>query len=148
MFSISGEHFLIFIHFEVNYLKDDAIKEVKMTTCNYTHPRNILVATLQRLYDYGMTTTSGGNISVKDNEGNIWITPGGIDKGSLRPDDIVKVTPDGKIIGNHRPSCELPFHTAVYSMRKDVRAVLHAHSPLLRPLILAVHAYILIIVRA
>ena len=36
-----------------------------MTTCNYTHPRNILVATLQRLYDYGMTTTSGGNISVK-----------------------------------------------------------------------------------
>ena len=102
-----------------------------MTTCNYTHPRNILVATLQRLYDYGMTTTSGGNISVKDSEGNIWITPGGIDKGSLKPDDIVKVTPDGKIIGNHRPSCELPFHTAVYSMRKDVQAVLHAHSPAL-----------------
>ena len=42
-----------------------------MTTCSYTHPKNILVATLQRLYDYGMTTTSGGNISVKDNEGNI-----------------------------------------------------------------------------
>ena len=30
-----------------------------MTTFSYTHPRNILVATLQRLYDYGMTTTSG-----------------------------------------------------------------------------------------
>ena len=100
-----------------------------MTTCNYTHPRNILVATLQRLYDYGMTTTSGGNISIKDDEGNIWITPGGIDKGSLKPEDIVKVTPEGEIIGLHRPSCELPFHTAVYSMRKDVRAVLHAHSP-------------------
>ncbi len=97
----------------------------------YVHPRNILVATLQRLYDYGMTTTSGGNLSIKDDDGNIWITPGGIDKGSLRPDDIVKVTPDGKIEGIHRPSCELPFHRSVYSLRDDVRAVLHAHSPAL-----------------
>ena len=104
---------------------------MKMTTFNYTHPRNILVATLKRLYDYGMTTTSGGNISMKDDDGNIWITPGGIDKGALRPEDIVKVTPEGNIIGIHRPSCELPFHAAVYSKRSDIRAVLHAHSPAL-----------------
>lgn len=97
----------------------------------YTHPRNILVATLRNLYDYGMTTTSGGNLSIKDDEGNIWITPGGIDKGSLRPEDIVKVSPDGRIHGIHRPSCELPFHKSVYQLRDDVRAVLHAHSPAL-----------------
>lgn len=97
----------------------------------YTHPRNILVATLLRLYNYGMTTTSGGNLSIKDDEGNIWITPGGTDKGSLKPEDIVKVTPSGEVIGRHRPSCELPFHRSVYSLRSDVRAVLHAHSPAL-----------------
>ncbi len=97
----------------------------------YTHPRNILVRTIQRLYDYGMTTTSGGNLSIKDDDGNIWITPGGIDKGSLRADDIVKVTPSGEIIGRHRPSCELPFHRSVYALRDDVKAVLHAHSPAL-----------------
>ncbi len=99
--------------------------------CNYTHPKNILVSTLKRLYDLGMTTTSGGNLSIKDDAGNIWITPSGIDKGTLRPDDIIKVTPDGKIIGPHKPSCELPFHRSVYSLRSDVRAVLHAHSPAL-----------------
>lgn len=98
---------------------------------SYIHPRNILVQTLQRLYDYGMTTTSGGNLSIKDDDGNIWITPSGIDKGSLRPEDIVKVTPSGEIIGKHRPSCELPFHRSVYGLREDVRAVLHAHSPAL-----------------
>lgn len=98
---------------------------------NYTHPKNILVATLKRLYDYGMTTTSGGNLSIRDDEGNIWITPSGIDKGSLRPEDIIKVTPSGEIIGPHKPSCELPFHKSVYSLRKDVKAVLHAHSPAL-----------------
>ncbi len=99
--------------------------------CNYTHPKNILVSTLKRLYDLGMTTTSGGNISIKDDQGNIWITPSGIDKGSLRPEDIIKVTPDGTIIGPHKPSCELPFHRSVYRLRSDVRAVLHAHSPAL-----------------
>ncbi len=98
---------------------------------SYIHPRNILVQTLQRLYDYGMTTTSGGNLSIKDDDGNIWITPSGIDKGSLRPEDIVKVTPSGEIFGKHRPSCELPFHRSVYGLREDVRAVLHAHSPAL-----------------
>ena len=98
---------------------------------SYVHPRNILVQTIQRLYDLGMTTTSGGNLSIKDDEGNIWITPSGIDKGSLSPEDIVKVTPDGEIIGKHRPSCELPFHRSVYGLREDVKAVLHAHSPAL-----------------
>lgn len=100
-------------------------------SCNYVHPRNLLVANLQRLYDYGMTTTSGGNISIKDNEGNIWITPSGIDKGTLRPDDIMMVKPDGTVIGKHRPSVELPFHKAVYSLRPDAKSVLHAHSPAL-----------------
>ena len=97
----------------------------------YTHPRNILVQTLKTLYDYGMTTTSGGNLSIKDEDGNIWITPGGIDKGSLRPEDIVRVAPDGTVHGLHKPSSELPFHKSVYQLRDDVKAVLHAHSPAL-----------------
>ena len=98
---------------------------------NYTHPAELLVNTLQRIYDYGMTTTSGGNISIKDEAGNVWITPSGIDKGTLTPADIMKVTPAGDKIGRHTPSCELPFHCAVYRLRPDARVVLHAHSPAL-----------------
>ncbi|MCQ2378718.1 MAG: class II aldolase/adducin family protein [Victivallaceae bacterium] len=97
----------------------------------YTHPGKLLVDTLQRIYDYGMTTTSGGNISIKDEEGNIWITPSGIDKGTLTPADIMKVTPSGDAVGCHTPSCELPFHRAVYQCRPEARVVLHAHSPAL-----------------
>ena len=97
----------------------------------YTHPRNILVTALKRLYDFGMTTTSGGNLSIKDDEGSIWITPSGIDKGTLRPEDIIKVLPGGECRGPHKPSCELPFHRSVYELRPDVRAVVHAQSPAL-----------------
>jgi len=98
---------------------------------NYIHPADQLVMFMQRIYDKGMTTTSGGNLSIIDDDGNIWITPAGVDKGTLNRGDIVCVKPDGTCIGPHKPSSELPFHAAVYKMRPDLRAVLHAHPPAL-----------------
>lgn len=34
-----------------------------------------------------MTSTSGGNLSIRDPDGRIWITPSRVDKGSLQPTD-------------------------------------------------------------
>lgn len=98
---------------------------------NYIHPADQLVMFMQRIYDKGMTTTSGGNLSIMDDDGNIWITPAGVDKGTLNRSDIICVKPDGSCVGPHRPSSELPFHAAVYKMRPDLKAVLHAHPPAL-----------------
>lgn len=93
------------------------------------HPAEQIVQIMKRLYDYQMTTTSGGNLSIMDAEGVLWISPSGIDKGTLTPADIMKVLPDGTIIGKHKPSSEYPFHLAIYKSRPDVRAVFHAHPP-------------------
>jgi len=93
----------------------------------YMHPREQLVTIMQRVYGYGMTTTSGGNISILDDSGDIWITPGGIDKGGLTEADIVRMHGDTVVEGTHPPSSEYPFHRAAYSRRSDIRAVLHAH---------------------
>ena len=95
------------------------------------HPADQLVMIMDRIYQYGMTTTSGGNLSIKDSNGDIWITPSGIDKGTLTRKDIMRVTPDGEIIGIHTPSVELPFHQTIYKLRPDLKAVLHAHPPTL-----------------
>ena len=92
-----------------------------------THPRDMLVAIMHRIYAFGMTTTSGGNISIRDEQGSIWITPAGVDKGTLRPQDIVRVRDDGTVEGMHKPSSEYPFHKAIYQARPDIRSVLHAH---------------------
>jgi L-fuculose-phosphate aldolase len=86
---------------------------------------------MERIYRYGMTTTSGGNISILDDNGDIWITPSGIDKGSLRRNDIIRVKPDGTIEGIHKPSVELPFHEMIYQKRPDIKAIIHAHPPAL-----------------
>lgn len=95
------------------------------------HPRDQIALVIARVYGMGLTTTSGGNISVIDDDRNIWITPSGIDKGSLRPEDIMCVKADGSITGKHKPSSEFPFHQSIYKIRPDVKAVIHAHSPAL-----------------
>lgn len=90
-------------------------------------PAHQLTAIMTRIYNLRLTTPSGGNISVIDDEGNIWATPSQIDKGTLTPDDMVKITPDGKMEGKHKPTMEYRFHKGVYEVRPDVKAVTHAH---------------------
>ena len=94
-----------------------------------TNPAEKVLEIINRVYYRGLTTTSGGNISTIDEEGNIYITPSAIDKGRLTLDDIIKVRPDGTVEGKHKPSCELPFHSNVYKLRPDIKAIVHAHAP-------------------
>ncbi len=88
-----------------------------------------VLETINRVYYNGLTTTSGGNISCMDSEGTIYITPSGVDKGSLTKNDIMTVRSNGNIEGKHTPSMELPFHSNIYKCREDIRAVVHAHAP-------------------
>jgi L-fuculose-phosphate aldolase len=94
-------------------------------------PRDQLVAIMNRIYQGGMTTLSGGNLSIKDGDGDIWITPAGMDKGRLTARDMVCVRADGRVIGPRRPSSEYPFHQAIYQARPDLNAIAHAHPPAL-----------------
>lgn len=93
------------------------------------HPRDQVILAISRIYQRGLTTTSGGNISIIDENGDIWVTPSAIDKGSLRRSDIVCVRNNGKVEGRHKPSSEFPFHRAIYKCRPDIKAIIHAHPP-------------------
>lgn len=95
---------------------------------NLDHPRDLLVRTMRRIYQYRMTTTSGGNLSIQDEEEGIWITPSRVDKGSLTRQDMVRVLPNGEAVGAHPPSSEFPFHRLIYETRADAGAIIHAHS--------------------
>ena len=93
------------------------------------HPADQIVTLMNRIYDHDMTTALGVNLSVRDAQGTVWISPGGVDKGNLRREDIIQIKPDGTICGIYRPSAEYPFHLAIYKKRPDIKAVLHAHPP-------------------
>jgi L-fuculose-phosphate aldolase len=94
----------------------------------FLHPADEILLTMERIYRHRMTTTSGGNLSLVERDGTIWITPAGIDKGGLERDDIVCVRADGAVEGLRRPSSELPFHRTIYAARPDVRGIVHAHA--------------------
>jgi L-fuculose-phosphate aldolase len=82
---------------------------------------------MERIYRYRMTTTSGGNLSIREPNGDIWITPARVDKGALRREDIVLVRSDGTVDGSRRPSSEFPLHQAIYRARPGVFGIVHAH---------------------
>jgi len=98
---------------------------------NLTHPAKQITEIISRIYNRGLTTTSGGNISIIDDNGDIWVTPAGVDKGSLDESDIMLVKADGEIVGKHRPSSEFPFHKSIFDIRPDIKAIIHAHLPAL-----------------
>lgn len=97
----------------------------------WMHPRDQIILIIDKIYRSGMTTTSGGNISIIDDHGDVWVTPSAIDKGTLRSTDIICVRKDGSIEGRHKPSSEYPFHIAIYKCRPEIKAVIHAHPPAL-----------------
>lgn len=91
------------------------------------HPRDEIMQTMDRIYRYRMTTTSGGNLSIRDAANDIWISPARVDKGNLTRNDIVCIKANGTIEGQHPPSSEFPFHKAIYEARPEIRAIVHAH---------------------
>ncbi|MBI5823235.1 MAG: class II aldolase/adducin family protein [Chloroflexi bacterium] len=99
-------------------------------TINESDLRLAIVECGRIAYERHLMTSNDGNISVRMENGHILITPSGISKGRLSPDDMLIVDLDGNIISSkpgRKPSSETPMHLEVYKHREDVRAVVHAH---------------------
>lgn len=84
------------------------------------------------MYDKGLILASDGNISARLGHGRILLTPSGLHKGMLEPDQLIIVNEAGKQVGGPRhlhPTSELPMHLEAYRQRPEVTAVVHAHPP-------------------
>ncbi|MBN7773371.1 class II aldolase/adducin family protein [Clostridium aminobutyricum] len=101
---------------------------MKMNTLN---PAQQLCLVMSRIYDAKLTTVSGGNLSLKDKEGNIWVTPSGGDKGRYQASDMLKICPDGTIEGKRKASMETGIHRSILMDRPEFTAIVHAHPPAL-----------------
>ena len=83
----------------------------------------------KRIYSNGLVIASLGNVSCREKEDIIAITPSGIDYEDLTVEDIVTITLQGKVVkGDHTPSSETPMHTLIYRERPDIQGVVHTHS--------------------
>ena len=78
----------------------------------------------------GLVVWTSGNISARDPEtGLVVIKPSGVMYADLKPEDMVVVDLDGKVIeGKLKPSSDTATHLYIYRYRKDVGGVVHTHS--------------------
>jgi L-fuculose-phosphate aldolase len=94
----------------------------------YKKERKEVARFMRRLYNHGLTTTSGGNISLRISDDIILITPSATDKGTMKWKEIGIMTLRGKnLTPELKPSIESRMHLSIYRKKKNVRAVVHAH---------------------
>ncbi|MCS7260513.1 MAG: L-ribulose-5-phosphate 4-epimerase [Anaerolineae bacterium] len=80
---------------------------------------------------YRLVTWTSGNVSGRDPEtGYVVIKPSGVRYEDLRPEHMVVVDLDGKVIeGNLKYSSDTASHLYIYRHRPDVFGIVHTHSP-------------------
>ena len=93
----------------------------------YFEHRKEVAHFMRRLYEQKLTTTSGGNVSLRiDNI--VLITASQTDKATIDESQIGIITLTGNNLSeNLKISMESKMHLAIYSSRPDVKAIVHAH---------------------
>lgn len=94
--------------------------------------RHEIVAVGRRLYEHGLIVAGDGNISARLPDGTVLITPAGLCKGDLTPEDLVVVSLEGELLRaapGRRQSSEQLLHLYAYRHRPDILACVHAHPP-------------------
>jgi len=82
------------------------------------------------LVDFGLVSLTWGNVSAIDRkEGLIAIKPSGIEYNEMKPDDMVLLDLNGKVVdGELKPSSDAPTHIHLYNDFPEIGGVVHTHS--------------------
>jgi L-fuculose-phosphate aldolase len=82
------------------------------------------------LFEKGFCPATSGNLSVRLDANRILITPTGVSKGDMKPEDLAVISPTGQHrFGRKNASSEKLMHLLIYRLRPDINAVVHAHPP-------------------
>jgi L-fuculose-phosphate aldolase len=108
----------------------------------YKDERRQVARFMRRLYKHRLTTTSGGNISLRVTDDLILITASATDKGRMKWKDVGIMNIFGEnLTPKLKPSIETAMHLAIYKKKKEVFAIIHAH-PVFASLFTAIKAKI------
>ncbi len=92
--------------------------------------RQDIVEVGRLVFQKGWVAANDGNISIRLDENRILCTPTATSKGMLHVDDLIICDMQGnKIEGRKERTSEIAMHLLIYSMRPDIRSVVHAHPP-------------------
>ena len=91
--------------------------------------REEVVRVSRRVRESGLVVGTAGNVSARTPDGNVLLTPSGLDYWSMEPEDVVLVDLDGAVIeGAFEPSVEWPMHTGIYRAKPETGGIVHTHA--------------------
>lgn len=82
------------------------------------------------LVKHGLVLFTWGNVSAIDRaSGLVVIKPSGVSYDNMKPEDMVVVDLDGKVVeGDLNPSSDTPTHIVLYKAFPNIGGVVHTHS--------------------
>jgi len=91
--------------------------------------QSVLQANLA-LVEEGLVKLTWGNVSGIDrNRGLVVIKPSGVAYADMKPDDMVVMDLEGKLIDNKlKPSSDTPTHLLLYHAFPEINGIVHTHS--------------------
>lgn len=93
--------------------------------------KKLLVDYGKKLLDKNLVAGTSGNLSLRGQADEIYITPSGMDYLEITEDDIVKINFMGEILeGDKKPSSEWMMHVEIYKNYPNYNAIVHTHSPI------------------
>jgi L-fuculose-phosphate aldolase len=101
----------------------------KESSLDHVDLREEIVRNCRRMRDSGLVAGTEGNVSARTPEGDVLITPSGLDYAVTEPEDVVLVELGGTVIeGSFDPSVETPMHAGIYRARPEARGIVHTHA--------------------
>lgn len=87
---------------------------------------NELIRIARLAYDKNFTSGSGGNLSVRCEDG-FYVSATGSYLGSLTLEDFTHMDLEGRVLEGRKPSKEAVMHLECYKRRPDIQSIIHLH---------------------
>jgi L-fuculose-phosphate aldolase len=92
--------------------------------------RSEIIRVMRIITGQGLVRSSDGNISVRLDKNHFLVTPSGLYKITMEPEDLLIVNWQNQVIKGRpglKPTTELLMHLEAFHLRPDIGATLHAH---------------------
>ena len=94
------------------------------------HAPEAVLAAAKEMLRRGLTEGTAGNISARQEDGTIVVTPTSVDYDLMEVDDLVVLDPEGNVVQakeGRKPTSEKYLHLACLKAFDDIGSVVHSH---------------------
>lgn len=94
----------------------------------YSEDKKAIIKAALELKENELIALSGGNVSVRKENGDYIVTPSGMPYEDMDEDDLIVFNKEGKVIeGHRRPSVDTIALVYIYQNMPEVNAIIHTH---------------------